>query len=138
VKRRHRLLIATAVVLVVALGLAAFALAGGFDKTTTQRLTGGGTKVVRVALVDATVGFDVTPDVVVVDPGTHLILDVVNDGDDVHDLAVDGGSSRTRMLDPGESQRLDLGRVSADIRALCTLPGHELAGMSLAVQVNER
>jgi nitrite reductase (NO-forming) len=139
VKRRHRLLIATAVVLVVALGgLAAFALAGGFDKTTTQRLTGGGTKVVRVALVDATVGFDVTPDVVVVDPGTHLILDVVNDGDEVHDLAVDGGSSRTRMLDPGESQRLDLGRVSADIRALCTLPGHELAGMSLAVQVDER
>jgi uncharacterized cupredoxin-like copper-binding protein len=42
------------------------------------------------------------------------------------------------MLDPGESQRLDLGRVRADIRALCTLPGHELAGMSLAVQVDER
>jgi nitrite reductase (NO-forming) len=129
VRRRHRLLIATAVVIVVALGgLAAFALAGGFDKTTTQRVTGGGTKVVRVALVDATVGFDVTPDVVVVDPGTHLVLDVVNDGDDVHDLAVDGGSSRTRMLDPGESQRLDLGRVGADIRALCTLPGTSSPG----------
>ena len=42
------------------------------------------------------------------------------------------------MLDPGESQRLDLGRVRADIRALCTLPGHELAGMSLEIQVDER
>ena len=137
---RYRLLIATAAgALVIALGaLAAFALAGGFDKTTTERVTGGGTKVVRVALVDATVGFDVTPDVVVVDPGTHLILDVTNDGDEVHDLAVDGGSSRTRMLEPGASQQLDLGRVTADIRTLCTLRGHELAGMSLDVQVDER
>jgi hypothetical protein len=135
-KLRHRpLLITTAVVLVVALGaVAAFALAGGFDKTTTERVTGGGTKVVRVALVDAAVGFDVTPDVVAVDPGTHLILDVRNDGDGVHDLAVDGGSSRTRMLDPGESQRLDLGRVTGDVRALCTLPGHDFAGMSLDVR----
>jgi nitrite reductase (NO-forming) len=139
VRPRHRLLISTAVALVIAFGaLAAFALAGGFDKTTTESVPGGGTKVVRVALVDATVGFDVTPDVVVVDPGTHLILDVVNDGDEVHDLAVDGGSSRTRMLDPGESQQLDLGRVSADIRTLCTLSGHELAGMSLDVQLDER
>ena len=136
---RHRLLIATAVALVIGIGaFAAFALAGGFDKTTTERVSGGGTKIVRVALVDAAVGFDVTPDVVVVDPGTHLILDVGNDGNDVHDLAVDGGSSRTRMLDPGESQRLDLGHVSADIRTLCTLSGHELAGMSLDVQLDER
>ena len=131
---RHRLLIAIA--LVIALGtFAAFALAGGLDKTTTESVPGGGTKVVRVALVDAAVGFDVTPDVVVVDRGTRLILDVVNEGDDVHDLAVDGGSSRTRMLDPGESQRLDLGRVGGDVRALCTIPGHELAGMSLDIQV---
>lgn len=136
----HRgLLIATAVALVVAVGaLAAFAVAGGFDKTTTERVTGGGTKVVAVALVDATIGFDVTPDVVAVEPGTHLILDVVNDGDEVHNLAVDGGPSRTRMLDPGESQRLDLGRVTEDIRALCTLSGHELAGMTLDVQVDDR
>jgi uncharacterized cupredoxin-like copper-binding protein len=132
-------MIATAVALVIALGaLAAFALAGGFDKTTTERVTGGGTKVVRVALVDAAVGFDVTPDVVLVDPGTHLVLDVVNDADGVHDLAVDGGASHTRMLDPGDSQRLDLGRVTADIQALCTLSGHELAGMSLDVRVDER
>jgi hypothetical protein len=136
---RRRLPIATAVALLIALGaLAAFALAGAFDKTMTERATGGGTKVVRVALVDAAVGFDVTPDVVVVDQGTYLILEVVNDGSGVHDLAVDGGASRTRMLDPGESQRLDLGRVRADIRALCTLSGHELAGMSLDIQVDER
>ena len=92
---RRRRLIATVVALAIALGVvAAFALAGGFDKSTTERATGGGVKVVRVALVDATVGFDVTPDVVAVDPGTHLILDVMNDGDEVHDLAVDGRARR--------------------------------------------
>ena len=37
---RHRLLIATAAALVIAIGaLAAFALAGGFDKTTTESVT---------------------------------------------------------------------------------------------------
>jgi uncharacterized cupredoxin-like copper-binding protein len=135
--RHRRLLIAAAALVIAFGGLAAFALAGGFDKTRTERVTGGGTKVVRVALVDAAVGFDVTPDVVVVDPGTHLVLDVVNDGGGVHDLAVDGGSARTRMLDPGESQRLDLGRVTADVRTLCTLPGHDFAGMNLDVQLDE-
>ena len=136
---RHRLQIAAALALVIALGIvAAFALAGRLDKTTTESVTGGGTKVVRVVLVDAVIGFDVTPDVVVVDRGTHLILDVANEADDVHDLAVEGGSSRTRLLDSGESERLDLGRVSADIQMLCTLSGHELAGMSLDVQLDER
>ena len=136
---RHRLQIAAALALVIALGIvAAFALAGRLDKTTTESVTGGGTKVVRVVLVDAVIGFDVTPDVVVVDRGTHLILDFENEADDVHDLAVDGGSSRTGLLDSGDSERLDLGRVSADIQMLCTLSGHELAGMSLDVQLDER
>jgi hypothetical protein len=135
---RRRLVMSTAVILVLAVcALAAFALAGGFDKTATDRVLGGGTRVVPVALVDATVGFDVTPDVVAVDPGTHLILDVVNDGDEAHDLAVEDGSARTRMLDPGESQRLDLGRVSANMRALCTVSGHDVAGMSLDVRTEE-
>jgi hypothetical protein len=77
-QRRHVLvpsLIALAVVLV---GLAAFALSGGLDDTVTERVHGGGPRVVRVALVDAVVGFDVTPDRLVVDPGTHLVLNVVN------------------------------------------------------------
>ena len=135
VNPRRRVLIAIPVALVVVLGaLAAFAVAGGFDKTTTKRVTGGGTKVVRVALVDAVVGFDVTPDVVTVAPGGRLVLDVVNDGAGAHDLAVDGGSPRTRTLQPGESQRLDVGPVTGDMRMLCTLPGHDFAGKSLDVR----
>ena len=50
--------------------VAAFALSGGFDKKVSERVSGTETQVVRVALVDALVGFDVTPDVLEVDRGT--------------------------------------------------------------------
>lgn len=135
--RRRAILIATAALVVGLAAAIAVALAGGFDRTTTERVAGGGTKTIPVALVDATVGFDVTPDVIVVDPGTHLILDVRNEGDGIHDLAIDGGSSRTRMLEPGESQRLDLGTITKTAKAWCTLPDHKFAGMTLELRVRQ-
>jgi hypothetical protein len=49
----------------------------GWTGTVTERVHGSGPRVVRVALVDAVVGFDVTPDRLVVDPGAHLVLNVV-------------------------------------------------------------
>lgn len=116
------------------LGVGAFALSGGFDKTASKRVSGTGTQVVRVALVDAVVGFDVTPDVLEVAPGTHVVLNVVNEGDEEHDLSIDGGA-QTRTLGPGQSQRLDLGTVADDQAAWCTLPGHKVAGMTLDIQV---
>ncbi|MQA73653.1 MAG: hypothetical protein GEU88_04770 [Solirubrobacterales bacterium] len=122
-------------VLVLAIvGVAAFGLSGGFDKETSQRVSGTRTQVVSVALVDAVVGLDVTPDVLKVVRGTHVVLNVVNEGDEDHDLAVDGGA-RTSTLSPGQSERLDLGRVVDDWAAWCTLPDHKLAGMTLDIQV---
>jgi hypothetical protein len=98
-KRRH-VLTASAVALAAALlGLGVFALFGGLDRTVTERVHGGGIQVVRVELVDALVGFDVTPDQLVVDRGTHVVLEVVNEGDEVHDLALEGGA-QTKRLDP--------------------------------------
>ena len=137
--RWRRLAIAGAIGLVVlaVLGVGAFALSGGFDKKTSKRVSGTGTQVVRVALVDAVVGFDVTPDVLEVVRGTHVVLNVVNEGGEDHDLAVDGGA-KTRTLSPGQSQRLDLGTVAGDWAAWCTLPGHKLAGMTLDIQIVER
>lgn len=83
-------------------------------------------------------GFDVTPDRLVVDRGTHLVLEVVNEGDEVHDLAVQIGP-RTKALDPGQSQRLDLGVISTSVPEIyCTLPGHKSAGMTLDIHVQDR
>lgn len=136
-KHRHRFwIIAAAALAAGILGIGAAALAGAFDrKTVRERVAGGGTKIVRVGLVDASLGFDVRPNTLTVDRGTHLILDVVNDGKENHDLAVEGGPARTRMLAPGEAQRLDLGRVTQDLDTWCTVPGHKLFGMSLAIHV---
>jgi nitrite reductase (NO-forming) len=122
----------------VVIGLAvvvAAAFAGAFDPITTRVVHGGGTKVVRVALKDSTLGFDVTPDVVTVDAGTHLVLDVVNQADERHDLAVSGGATRTPLLDPGASAHLDLGTLVHGFDAWCTISEHKLFGMSIAVHV---
>lgn len=125
---------AIGLVSVAALAFVGFALSGGLDKTTSMKVAGPGTQVVRVALVDAVVGFDVTPDVLKVARGTHVVLEVVNEGDENHDLAVEGGE-RTRMLGPGESDRLDLGTLTDGLDLWCTLPGHKLGGMTLDVRV---
>jgi nitrite reductase (NO-forming) len=134
VKRRRWRLLAIAGGIGLAVLAVTFALFGGFDKKVSERVSGTETQVVRVALVDALVGFDVTPDVLEVDRGTRVVLNVVNEGGEDHDLAVDGGS-RTRVLAPGQSQRLDLGTVTGNRPAWCTLPDHKVAGMTLDIEV---
>ncbi len=81
-------------------------------------------------------GFDVTPDELVVGRGAHVVLEVANEGQEPHDLVVPGGP-RTKTLSSGESQRLDLGVVTTRTppRLWCTLPGHEAAGMFLDILV---
>jgi nitrite reductase (NO-forming) len=137
--RWRRLVTAGAIGLVAlaVLAVGVFALSGGFDKTTSERVSGPGTQVVRVALVDAVVGFDVTPDLLEVVRGTHVVVDVANEGDEDHDLAVEDGA-KTRTLGPGESERLDLGTVNDELDFFCTLPGHKLAGMTLDLHVVDR
>jgi nitrite reductase (NO-forming) len=136
-KRRTVLTVSVIAITAALVALGAFALFGGLDRTVTERVHGGKTRVVRVALVDALLGFDVTPDRLVVDRGTHLVLEVVNEGEAVHDLAL-GDSRRTKRLDPGESQRLDLGVLTTSVPQLyCTLPGHRLAGMTLDVEIQD-
>jgi nitrite reductase (NO-forming) len=132
--RRHRAATAVGAIATLALvGVIGFALSGGFDETTTTRVSGDGVRVVRVALVDRAVGFDITPDVVEVEAGTHVVAEVANEGDVPHDLAVDDGP-RTAVLDPGETERLDLGQVTADHSARCTIGDHDIAGMTLAIR----
>jgi hypothetical protein len=49
------------------------------------------------------------------------------------------GGARTKRLDPGQSQRLDLGVITSSPPELsCTLPGHKSAGMTLDIQIQDR
>jgi nitrite reductase (NO-forming) len=130
-RRRRRTVIAVVVLVVVGAGvIAGFVATYGLDTNTTQRVAAGGTRVVPVTLKD----FDVTPGTLVVGRGTRLLLDVVNRGDQVHDLAVAGGPA-TRMLGPGDSQRLDLGVATQRLQSWCTVESHKSLGMTLQVRV---
>jgi hypothetical protein len=125
--------VAAAAVLVIGAGLfAAFVLMYGFDTNKTQRVSGGGTQVASIELS----GFDVTPGTLEVNSGTHLVLEVLNRGDQAHDLAVDGGV-RSRKLNAGESQRLDLGPISQAMQMSCTQSWHEFVGMKLHIRIVE-
>jgi nitrite reductase (NO-forming) len=127
----RRTLIAVVVLVVVGAGIiAGLVTTYGLDTNTTERVAAGGARVVPVTLTD----FDVTPGTLVVSHGTQLLLDVVNRGDQVHDLAVAGGP-RTRMLAPGDSQRLDLGVVTKRLQSWCTVNSHKSLGMTLQAQV---
>lgn len=132
--RRRRLAImagsiAAGVLLLGAGIVGLFVAVYGLDTNVSKRVSGQGTQLERIALSD----FDVTPGTLVVDRGTHLLLDVVNEGDEVHDLALEGGRLRTRMLEPGQSQRLDLGQVTGAL--VCTVPLHKSLGMTLDVRL---
>jgi nitrite reductase (NO-forming) len=136
-QRPHILAVSAVALAAVLIGVGVFALFGGLDRTITERIHRGDSRIVRVALVDALVGFDVTPDRLVVDRGTRLVLEVVNEGDEVHDLVVEGGP-HTKGLDPGQSQRLDLGVITSGLPELyCTLAGHRSAGMTLDIEVQD-
>lgn len=89
---------------------------------------GGGTTTVEVMLME----FSVTPNKVEVPAGNRLVLKVTNDGAMPHDLKLDGKTG-TKMLDPGQSEEVDLGVIEADGVAWCTVAGHREAGMEMSI-----
>jgi nitrite reductase (NO-forming) len=134
-RRRRRLLLAAAisgaiVLLVLALVGIGYAVYGS-DTNVIQRAAGGGTKVIAVELTD----FDVRPGTLVVDRGTHVVLNVTNTGHEDHDLAFKGGQLHRSTLGDGQSQRLDLGKVTRDLESWCTLPFHKTLGMKFHIEV---
>jgi nitrite reductase (NO-forming) len=76
----------------------------------------------------------VEPASIEVDAGQPLVLEVTNTGAMPHDLKL-GGTLGTAMLDPGESETVELGVVAATTEAWCTVPGHKEAGMVLDIVV---
>ncbi len=114
-----------AVALVVALTGPAAPGAGTLAVTA-----GDGPRTVEVTLA----GMRVSPAVIEVPGGTHLVLEVTNADGMQHDLALSSGQ-RTPMLGAGESATLDLGTVDADASGWCTVAGHRVAGMTMEIAV---
>jgi nitrite reductase (NO-forming) len=66
--------------------------------------------------------------------GTTLTLEVTNEGNMPHDLKLDGRTG-TEMLDPGQSETVEVGPIDAVSQAWCTVPGHKEAGMVMGIAV---
>lgn len=72
--------------------------------------------------------FSITPSEITV--GADGALVVTNTGSIAHDLAVEDTGLAVPLLGPGETDRLDLsGLAPGTYRVICTVAGHEAAGM---------
>ena len=76
----------------------------------------------------------VVPSSVEVPAGTPLTLEVVNQGQVPHNLALDGGP-KTPDLGHGQSATLEVGTVSKAMTGACSIPGHKEAGMTFEIRV---
>ncbi|MDW8804483.1 multicopper oxidase domain-containing protein [Streptomyces scabiei] len=94
---------------------------------------GHGTRTVAVTLAD----MRVRPARIEVTAGTALRLKITNTDAQRHDLKVEDGPS-TPMLAKDATRTLDLGPVTKNREAWCTLPGHRAAGMTMDIVVKDR
>jgi nitrite reductase (NO-forming) len=116
--------------LALAISIVAIVVVGGRDDEPPTTGGGGPVKTLAVELGD----LFVRPDRVEVPRGTQLIVEVTNNGDQEHDLNLNGETGTDR-LQPGESQTADFGVIDAEAQAWCTVPGHQEAGMVLTIAV---
>ncbi|MDX3524926.1 multicopper oxidase domain-containing protein [Streptomyces sp. ID05-39B] len=106
--------------------------AGGTSAAGTAGAGTGTTRTVAVTMAD----MRIRPARIEVPAGTRLRLKVTNTDAQRHDLKVEDGPA-TPMLARGDSRVLDLGPVTEDGRAWCTLPGHRAAGMTMDIVVKD-
>ncbi|MFF5336171.1 multicopper oxidase domain-containing protein [Streptomyces sp. NPDC013181] len=90
----------------------------------------GPTRTVAVTLAD----MRIRPARIEVAAGTTLRLKVTNTDAQRHDLKAEDGPT-TPMLARGQTHVLDVGRVTENREAWCTLPGHKAAGMTMDIVV---
>ncbi|KGN41783.1 multicopper oxidase domain-containing protein [Knoellia aerolata] len=121
-----------AVVLATAAGVAADPAAlGGVGRSAAGEVAATGeTTTVRVEAR----GMRFHPASVTVAAGNRLVIEVVNQDTDVHDLALESGE-RSGRLSPGASGRVEVAVVGRGLDGWCTIAGHRQMGMLFTVVV---
>ncbi|MEU5609178.1 multicopper oxidase domain-containing protein [Streptomyces sparsogenes] len=132
---RRPVLLGTAAgtVLIVAAVLVAGS-GGGTDGPAVAARPGGGAATVTRTVDVTLAGMRIRPGRIEVTRGTALKLRVTNKDAQRHDLKVDGGPA-TPLLSRGRSSTIDLGPITGNRTAWCTLPGHRAAGMTMDIVV---
>ncbi|KUO20059.1 multicopper oxidase domain-containing protein [Streptomyces dysideae] len=104
------------------------------DGPTVAAGPGGGAATATRTVVVTLSGMRVRPARIEVAAGTALRLKVTNADAQRHDLKVEDGPA-TPLLAKGRTHVLDVGRITGNREAWCTLPGHRAAGMTLDIAV---
>ncbi len=119
-------------ILVGFIGAAAMALAILASTRPAEAAPDGGTlQTANVRLFEFGIDGDLH-----IDSGATVLV-VLNDGAIQHNLVMESGL-RTRDLDNGETQRLDVGDLSpGQYIIFCDIPGHRQSGMEATLMVGE-
>lgn len=130
--------IITATIAVFALivaGIAFVSSNGGETTVEAASATGGADWDGPPLELDVELGdLYVEPAAIEVEAGQPLLLHVHNAGVMPHDLVFDNGDG-TRMLDPGDSETIEVAGLTQSTVAWCTVAGHREGGMEMTVTV---
>lgn len=104
----------------------------GTDSTTANTSAGNGETVTQKISIE---GMAFVPNSIDVAPGTHVILEVTNTGDQAHDLKIAG--KETGRIKAGDTATLDAGVFNETTVGWCTIAGHRAQGMEFTVNVTD-
>lgn len=123
------LIIGLAIAAVVILGVT-LTTAPGAERAPAPAAAQSGETVTQAIRIE---GMAYHPDRVEVPAGSRLVLELVNQDNQPHDLTLNGYT--TELISPGGSATLDAGVFTADTEGWCTIAGHRAQGMVLDVVV---
>lgn len=118
------------VLAIAGVGVAIDPVAAGFTSASAPVEPTG--VVVEVDVVAVEMRFE--PSSITVNAGDHLIVNLTNSGDQVHDLVFPGGQTSGRLA-PGQSAQIDVGIVGPTTQGWCSVAGHRQMGMVFDVLV---
>ena len=115
---------------IAALVLAIFGLRDS-SSASGESSEGGGVTEIDVALSEWQIG-PIMSEI----PAGEVVLNVTNEGTMVHNLSIPGLGVKTADLQPGQSEKLELGNVAdGQYDMLCEIAGHAASGMTAVLMV---
>ncbi|RSZ66175.1 hypothetical protein EAH68_01080 [Corynebacterium hylobatis] len=124
------LVIGLAIAAVIVLGVTLTTGPGTQRAQAPAEVTQTGETITQAIRID---GMSYHPNRVEIPAGSRLVLELVNGGNQPHDLTLNGFT--TELIDPGESATFDAGVFTADTQGWCTIAGHRAQGMVFNVVV---